>query len=176
MSAEGIRIGVGTRVLHDGQLWEVTELHPGSAGTEVVLGAYGRHSEVVRISLRELLDGHRVRVCGEGSGPHSDDELDPADVVLSALSAPERGTLQQRAADIREVLTGYRCGTAEFAQSGEPRPGYDPTSPLTARSATKAAELGVSMRTVQSWAADYLAYGEAGLARSTVSRQNPTGT
>ncbi len=85
MSAEGIRVGVGTRVLHDGQLWEVTELHPGPTGTEVVLGAYGRHSEVVRISLRELLDGLRARVYGEGSGPNSDDPLDPADVVLSAL-------------------------------------------------------------------------------------------
>ena len=28
---------------------------------------------------------------------------------------------------------------------------------------------------MQSWAADFLAYGEAGLARGTVSRQNPTG-
>lgn len=175
MSSEGIRIGVGTRVLHDGQLWEVTELHPGSAGTEVVLGAYGRHGEVVRISLRELLDGDRARVYGEGSGPNSDDPLEPADVVLSALSEPEREALRQRAADVREVLTGYRCGTAEFAQTVEPRPCYDPALPLTARYAAKAAELGVSMRTVQSWAADYLAYGEAGLARSTVSRQNPTG-
>ena len=175
MSAEGIRVGVGTRVLHDGQLWEVTELHPGPAGTEVVLGAYGRHSEVVRISLRELLDGLRARVYGEGSGPNSDDPLDPADVVLSALSASEREAVRRRACDIREVLTGYRCGAAELAQPGEPRTGYDPALPLTARYAAKAAELGVSMRTVQSWAADYLAYGEAGLARGTVSRQNPTG-
>ena len=175
MSAEGIRVGVGTRVLHDGQLWEVTELHPGPTGTEVVLGAYGRHSEVVRISLRELLDGLRARVYGEGSGPNSDDPLDPADVVLSALSASEREAVRQRACDIREVLTGYRCGAAELAQTGEPRTGYDPALPLTARYAAKAAELGVSRRTVQSWAADYLAYGEAGLARGTVSRQNPTG-
>lgn len=175
MSAEGIRIGVGTRVLHDGQLWEVTELHPCPTGTEVVLGAYGRHSEVVRISLRELLDGQRARVYGEGSGPNSDDPVDPADVVLSALSASERDAVRQRAGDIREVLTGYRSGAAEFAQDGEPRRVYDPALPLTARYAAKAAELGVSMRTVQSWAADYLAYGEAGLARGTVGRQNPTG-
>lgn len=175
MSAEGIRIGVGTRVLHDGQLWEVAELHPGPAGTEVVLGAYGRHSEVVRISLRELLDGHRARACAEGPGPNSDDPIDPADVVLSALTPAEAEALQQRAGHIRELLTGYRSGTAEFAQPGEPRPDYYPARPLTARYAAKAAELGVSMRTVQNWAADYLAYGVAGLARSTVSRQSPTG-
>jgi transposase InsO family protein len=46
---------------------------------------------------------------------------------------------------------------------------------VTARYAAKASELGVTMRTVQNWVADYLAYGEAGLAHSTVPRQNPTG-
>ncbi|MEI8082961.1 MAG: transposase, partial [Actinomycetes bacterium] len=175
MSSDGIRIGVGTRVLYDGQLWEVAELQPSAAGAEVVLRAYGRHSEVVRISLREVLEGKRARVYGEGTGPNSDDPIDPADVVLSAMTKAEREAIQRRAAHIREVLTGYRSGTAEFAKPGEPRRGYDPAEPLTARYAAKAVELGVSMRTVQSWASDYLAFGEAGLARSTVSRQSPTG-
>ena len=175
MSSEGVRIGVGTRVLYDGVLWEVTELQPSAGGTEVVLGAYGRHGEVVRISLRELLDGRRARVYGEGSGPNSDDPLDPAAAVLSALTRPEREAIGQRAAHVREVLTGYRCGTEGLALPGEPRGDYDPAKPLTARYAAKAAELGVSMRTVQGWAADYLAHGEAGLARSTLSRQCPTG-
>lgn len=175
MSTDGIRIGVGTRVLYDGQLWEVAELLPSVAGAEVVLRAYGRHSEVVRISLREVLEGKRARVYGEGVGPNADDPVDPADVVLSAMTEAERAAIQRRAEHIRETLTGYRSGTAEFVKPGEPRRDYDPSRPLTARYAAKAAELGVSMRTVQSWASDYLAFGEAGLARSTVSRQSPTG-
>jgi len=175
MSSDGIRIGVGTRVLYDGQLWEVAELHPSIAGAEVVLRAYGRHSEVVRISLREVLEGKRARVYGEGVGPNADDPVDPADVVLSAMTQAEREVIQRRAEHIREVLTGYLSGTAEFAKPGEPRRDFNPAKPLTARYAAKAAELGVSMRTVQSWASDYLAFGEAGLARSTVSRQSPTG-
>jgi transposase InsO family protein len=175
MSTDGIRIGVGTRVLYDGQLWEVAELLPSIAGAEVVLRAYGRHSEVVRISLREVLEGTRARVYGEGVGPNADDPVDPADVVLSAMTEAEREVIQRRAEHIREVLTGYLSGTAEFAKPGEPRRDFNPANPLTARYAAKAAELGVSMRTVQSWASDYLAFGEAGLARSTVSRQSPTG-
>jgi Arc/MetJ-type ribon-helix-helix transcriptional regulator len=119
MTSGGVRLGVGTRVLYDGQLWEVAELHPAATGTEVVLRAYGRHSEVVRIALRELLGGQRARLYGEGSGPNSDDPVDPADVVLSALSKSERAALQVRAGHIREVLTGYRSGTEEFARPGE---------------------------------------------------------
>ena len=175
MSNDGIRIGIGTRVLFDGQLWEVSELLPAAKGTEVVLSAYGRHSEVVRISLREVLEGQRVRLCGEGTGPNSDDLVDPADVVLSAMTDDERDAIRQRASHIREILTGFRSGSADFAEPGEPRNEYAPGCSLIARYAAKALELDVCVRTVQNWAADFLAYGEAGLARSTVTRRNPTG-
>ena len=120
MSAEGIRIGVGTRVLHDGQLWEVTELHPGPTGTEVVPRRHGRHSES---------SGSVCASCSTAIGPACTGRA-PARTpmtcstrptwVPSALSEPEREALRQRAADIREVLTGYRCGTAEFAQPVNP--------------------------------------------------------
>lgn len=96
MSAEGIRIGVGTRVLHNGQLWEVTELHPGPAGTEVVLGAYGRHSEVVRISLREFLDGDRARVYGEGLPRAGHPVFDSASWPAGRCSAPQANPTQRR--------------------------------------------------------------------------------
>ncbi len=175
MSNDGIRIGVGTRVLFDGQLWEVSELLPAAKGTEVVLRAYGRHSEVARISLREILEGQRARLCGEGAGPYSDDMVDPADVVLSAMTNDERDAIRQRAAHIREVLTGFRSGSADFAEAGEPRAEYASGRSLTARYAAKALELDVCVRTVQYWAADFLAYGEAGLARSAVTRRDPTG-
>jgi len=175
MSNDGIRIGVGTRVLFDGQLWEVSELLPAAKGTEVVLRAYGRHSEVVRISLREVLEGQRARLCGEGAGPNSDDLVDPADVVLSAMTNDERDVIRQRASHMREVLTGFRSGSADFAEPGEPRPEYASGRSLTARYAAKALELDVCVRTVQYWAADFLAYGEAGLARSAVTKRNPAG-
>ena len=175
MSNDGIRIGIGTRVLFDGQLWEVSELLPAAKGTEVVLRAYGRHSEAVRISLREILEGQRARLCGEGAGPNPDDPVDPADVVLSAMTNHERDVIRQRAAHIREILTGFRSGSADFTEPGEPRAEYAPGRSLTARYAAKALELKVCVRTVQYWAADFLAYGEAGLARSAVTRRNPTG-
>ena len=98
MSNNGVRIGIGARVVFDGQLWEISELLPAAKGTEVVLRAYGRHSEVVRISLREVLEGQRARLCGEGPGPDSDDPVDPADVVISAMTNDEREAVRQRAA------------------------------------------------------------------------------
>ena len=125
-------------MLYDGQLWEVAELHPSVTGAEVVLRAHGRHSEVVRISLREVLEGKRARIYGEGLGPNADDPVDPADVVLSAMTEAEREAIQRRAAHIREVLTGYRSGAAEFARPGEPQCSYEPSKPLTARYAAKA--------------------------------------
>jgi hypothetical protein len=141
MSNDGIRIVIGTRVLFDGQLWEVSELLPAAKGTEVVLSAYGRHSEVVRISLREVLEGRRVRLCGEGTGPNSHDLVDPADVVLSAMTDDERDAIRQRASHIREILTGFRSGSADFAEPGEPRNEYAPGRSLIARYAAKALEL-----------------------------------
>jgi transposase InsO family protein len=92
------------------------------------------------------------------------------------MSATERATVAERAAHIREVLTGYRSGAVELAGSDEPRAAYDPRNTLTARYEAKAAELGVSLRTVKQWVADFRQHGEAGLARSAVSRQKPLGT
>jgi transposase InsO family protein len=91
------------------------------------------------------------------------------------MSETEKATVAERAAHMREVLTGYQSGALESAAPGEPRPPYDPRSPLTARYEAKAAELGVSLRTVKQWVADFRQHGEAGLARSAVSRQKPLG-
>lgn len=46
---------------------------------------------------------------------------------------------------------------------------------LTERYKAKAAELEVSLRTIKQWVADFRQHGEAGLARSAVSRQKPLG-
>jgi hypothetical protein len=74
---------------------------------------------------------------------------DRASVVLTELSDAQRETINERAAHVREMLTGYRSGSAELAQPGEPRPQFDPTLPLMSRYQSKATELGVTARTVQ---------------------------
>ncbi|SKH67202.1 Uncharacterised protein [Mycobacteroides abscessus subsp. bolletii] len=37
MSSSVLRLGVGARLIHDGELFEVAELHAGRVGTEAVL-------------------------------------------------------------------------------------------------------------------------------------------
>ncbi|HTX53393.1 MAG TPA: Mu transposase C-terminal domain-containing protein [Candidatus Baltobacteraceae bacterium] len=117
----------------------------------------------------------RASLVADTPGVSADDAVDPAEVVLSAMSESERATVAERAAHVREVLTGYRSGAAELATPDEPRPPYDVRHTLTARYEAKAAELGVSLRTITQWVADFRQHGEAGLARSAVSRQKPLG-
>lgn len=175
MSKSAVRIGVGTRVVYDGELHEVAELYAGPSGTGTVLRPCRGQGAIVRVSLRDLVIGRGARLIDETDGVHTDDPEDPADVVLSAVSADERANVAERAAHIREVLTGYRSGTAELADTGEPRALYRPDRTLTARYEAKASELGVSVRTVKQWVADFRRHGEAGLARSATSRQKPMG-
>ncbi len=130
---------------------------------------------MVRVALQELLTSVRASLVPETPGVSATDPEDHADVVLSTLSDAERSAVAERAAHIREVLTGYRSGTAELAAPGEPRPPYDPQMTLTARYEAKAAELEVSLRTIKQWVADFRQYGEAGLARGATSRQKPLG-
>jgi transposase InsO family protein len=119
---------------------------------------------ISRLSVKELLTSDRTRVIPDMAGPAGDDPEDLASVVLSQLSEVERNRVLERAAHVREVLTGYRSGHAELAAPGEPRPEYAPEQPLYDRYAAKAAEIGVHNRTVQIWVQDYRRHGEAGLA------------
>ena len=82
---------------------------------------------------------------------------------MAQLSHGQRDALLERAAHIREVLTGYRSGSPEMAEEGEPRPQYAPDRPLYERYADKAAELGVGFRTIQRWVQGFQRKGEAGL-------------
>ncbi len=84
--------------------------------------------------------------------------------LLAGLSGGEQSVVTERAGHVREVLTGYRSGTAEAARPGEPRPDYDPARPLGGRQEAKARELGVTGRTIRRWARAYRDSGEAGLA------------
>jgi hypothetical protein len=119
MTGGAVRIGVGTQFQYDGEVITVVELVITQAGNEVVLqNAAG--SLTARIALRELLTSDRVTFLPDPAG---DDELaDPVTVVLAELSEAELRQVRERAAHVREVLTGYRAESAELTVAGEPRP------------------------------------------------------
>lgn len=175
MTSTNVRVGVGTRFLYDGELVELVEIRPGTAGNDVVLRCPADKQRVWHVALRELLTSHRSCVIPDRAGPGSDDPEDPATVVLAGMTDTERERVAERAAHIREVLTGYRSGSQELAQAGEPRTQFDPELPLTSRYQAKAAELDVSLRTIKQWVSDFRRQGEAGLARSNTSRKKPLG-
>ncbi len=106
MSSAGVRVGVGTRFRYDGETVEVIEMAITSTGKEVVLRDH--HGRVMRLAVRELLLSDRARVMPDGPGPSSDDDEDLASVVPAQLSNEQRDALLDKAAHIREVLTGYR--------------------------------------------------------------------
>jgi hypothetical protein len=162
VNAGAVRVGVGTRFRLDGEVVEVVEMVATESGNEVVLK--GSRNQLVRNSLRELLVSGRARVIPKRPGPAANDPDDIASVVLAGLSEAELARVVQRAAHVREVLTGYRAGVVELAGSDEPQARYDPRLPLTRRYEAKARELGVSLRTVKQWVADFRRDGEAGLA------------
>jgi hypothetical protein len=161
MTWAGIRIGIGTRVTYDGEVHVVNGVLPTVQGTDVVLRG---PTSVCRVSLVELVSGRRARLLTDIAGPEPDDGIDPAAVVLGSLSARGLKEVRERAAHLREVLTGFRSGSSEAAGPGEPRAQFDPSKPLLDRYAAKAAELGVAPRTIRRWAAAYRQRGEAGLA------------
>ena len=105
----------------------------------------------------------RAWVLSSDQGPASDDPAEVAAVTLSAVSAAARQQALERAAHVREALTGYRSGCREAALPYEPRTAHRPELPVMERYAAKADELGVQRRTIQRWVAQYKAHGEAGL-------------
>ncbi|MHA7957306.1 helix-turn-helix domain-containing protein [Streptomyces sp. L500] len=162
MSRAGARVGVGTRFRYDGETVEVVEMAATTAGNEVVLKD-GR-GRLLRLSLKELLFSDRAAISPDGPGPSADDEREIASVILGQLDEAAKRKLLDRAEHVREVLTGYRSGCPELARDDEPRPEYSPERPLEARYAAKIAELGMGLRTLKRWIAEFREHGEAGLA------------
>ncbi|WP_086764447.1 helix-turn-helix domain-containing protein, partial [Streptomyces griseiscabiei] len=161
MSGAGARVGVGTRFRYDGETVEMVEMAATTAGNEVVLrDSRGR---LLRLSLKELLFSDRAAVIPDQPGPEADDVEEIASVVLDQLQEGERLQVLERAAHVRELLTGFRSGSPEWAHDGEPRRDYPPGGPVEPKYAAKAMELGVHVRTVKQWVADFRRHGEAGL-------------
>lgn len=93
----------------------------------------------------------------------ADPQWEAIGAVFAGLGEHQARALAERLAHVREAVTGYACGFAQLAGPGEPRPQYDPGLPVMQRFAAKAAELGVSVRTMQRWAARLAAHGAVGL-------------
>lgn len=132
----------------DGEIFEIVQVE---AGRVTLRNARQRWRTV---AMPEFLAG------AKSAGSEPVPALGPR---LAALPASVRETVGERAAHIREFLTGYRSGSGQDPRPGEPRPGYDPGRPLAQRTAAKARELGVNERTLRRWASAYQDSGEAGL-------------
>lgn len=137
MTSAGVRIGVGASLLHDGELVEIVEIHTGQTGMDVVLKGTSKQA-LIRARLNELLMSSSTRVIPERDGPCSLDDFEPAAVVIAQLSDVERNEVIERAAHVREVLTGFRSGSEELALPGEPRPEYQADIPLSRTQAKRA--------------------------------------
>ena len=160
-------VRVGTRFTYEGSVHEIIDMHV-LGGCLEVLAKTVRGNILRRLSIHELLMSDRVRFLPADDGAAAPEETDVAAVALSAVPAAVRQQACERAAHVREVLTGFRSGCAATALPGEPRPEYGPDVGLMQRYAAKARELqeaGVdaAYRTVERWVQQYRIHGEAGL-------------
>lgn len=86
--------------------------------------------------------------------------------LLAALTVPQRQEVERRTAHVREVLYGDRAERAGAIQAEGQEPMQ--SSSWSERVAAKAAELGVSPRTLRRWAAAFEAQGPVGLVDARV--------
>ena len=160
MNAQSLTLTPGARLIYDGDLVEVVEFD----GARVVV-RNARTVGFATVTLGRLAAGARP-----ADSPAAPDEPPSPGVAWNGLTEAQRAAVSERAAHVREVLTGYRAGHAEAAAPGEPRPQYGPGQPLKARYQAKAEELGVGERTVERWAMAYRESGEAGLVDTRMLR------
>src|SRR5581483_7116754 len=146
-----VTLEIGSRLAHDGELWTVVGMEAGC----VVLSARG---SCKRLLTATLLADPTTRPLGVQKAVPL-----PLGSLLDDLNDCEREQLWERLGHVREVLTGYRSGSADLAGPGEPRPEYDPSLPQKERYRSKAAELGVGSRTIERWVAALREAGPIGL-------------
>ncbi|GAX58438.1 integrase/transposase [Streptomyces olivochromogenes] len=168
VNGAAVRVGVGTRLKYDGEVVVVEEMFGSAAGNELlVCDGAGRR---FRLSLRVALSSGRATVIATGPGPEADDDRETASVLFALLSKGELAEVRERAAHVNEVLTGFRSGSEEAPEPGEPRPQYAATVPKLQRYEAKATELGVSVRTIKRWVRAFLLDREAGLVHGGPDR------
>lgn len=167
MKPAAVRVGVGTRFVYDGEVLEVIEMHP-VAGTPEVIARDLRTDTVRRLALDEVRISDRCHLLIDDLNSEANEATGyPASVKWAAVSEQARRDARDRAAHVREILTGYRSGSATTALPHEPRARYQSNVPKTKRIAAKAKELGRGMRTVERWVSAYEAEGEVGSLTKT---------
>ena len=118
MKRAGVRVGTGTRFLYDGEVIEIVKIHCVGGAPEVV-ARHVRTETVCRLALNELMFSPRSRLLSEHLVVESADvSEESASVRWSAAPESERSKARERAAHVREALTGYQSGTPL-----SPRPG-----------------------------------------------------
>ncbi|BBW99213.1 integrase/transposase [Mycolicibacterium moriokaense] len=152
--------------MYEGMALEIVEMHVTGESLEVLAKAL-RGETIRRLSMCELLECDRSLIL-----PDNDevalDAMEAPSVTLSAVPAAVRQQACERAAHVREVLTGFRSGSVAMALAWEPKPEYCSKIPLAERYHAKVRELRaagerVAYRTIERWVQQYRAHGEAGL-------------
>ncbi len=135
-------IRVGSTVSYDGCLCTVIEI----AGEAVVLVDGAKRTRRVRLVelLRDAMDAFGL--------PSEEAALTPLALIWADATEAQRDEARRKAAHIREMRTGFASGLPTLAQPHEPRPEYNPKlTTIHERRRTKAAELGVSPKTLKRW-------------------------
>jgi transposase InsO family protein len=170
MKPAAVRVGVGTQFVYDGEVLEVIEMHP-VAGMPEVLARELRRDTVHRFALDEVRPSDRCHLLSDDLDIEITESTEyPPSVKWAAVSEQARRDARGRAAHVREVLTGYRSGSAATALPHEPRSAYKSTAPKMKRLAAKAKELGRGIRTIERWVSAYEAEGEVGLLSANAIR------
>jgi hypothetical protein len=150
--SQAILLQPGARLWFDGELVEVLQVEANRVATRDTGGRWRT------VALTDFLARARANDREE-----PDWALGPP---WAALSDTSRQLISERAAHIREVLTGYRSETSLAAAPGEPRSEYDPSTPLRSRQAAKARELRLGERTIRRWVSAYTQAADVGLLDS----------
>lgn len=161
MTTRPARLGMGSEVVWEGERRQVVEFN----GTTALLR--GRDGGFTSVTVTALLEAHAP------PGSRDADEEDAAYGQLLALKSGLDPAVSERAAHVREVITGYRSGSEELAGDGEPREQFDPSRPKGERYQAKATELGVGVATVRGWVARYQRAGPAGLVDGRRAKAQP---
>lgn len=141
MSGHVVTLRPGTRLVFDGDMVEVAQMD----GMSVTI-RNGRTGRFEVLSLPRLVAGAR------SAAPPEPLSIESVGVTLAALTTEQAAEVAQRAAHVREVLSGDP-GDNSGAVDG----------PLGKRLQAKATELGITARTLERWLAAYRRDGEAGL-------------